>query len=64
MIIEKKAGWVCENSDDGIKNALFSILSTKEAIIRIKKSLNKLHMDNHIPIRQFIELIEGRNIND
>lgn len=63
MILEKKAGWVCENSEDGIKNMLFSILSNKKEMDRIKECVKKIHMDNHVPVEQFAELIEGRQIN-
>lgn len=46
MILESKAGFVCENSQDGITNALLDVLSHKGKLASITEELKQRNLEN------------------
>lgn len=56
MIIKENAGYVCENSQEGITQALLSILSDKSQLIAIAENLKKRTFSNQGSIDAVVRL--------
>ncbi len=59
MIEDCNAGWVCENSDDGIMTKLKFILEHKQVLQAVRKSLADKSFDNKKALEQFKRMLEG-----
>ena len=58
MVLERNAGWECENTQDGINNVLTQILRSSEELEKIKEGLSHYRADNRIAVEQFRNLVE------
>ena len=58
MVLERNAGWECENTQDGINNVLTQILGSSEELEKIKEGLSHYRADNRIAVEQFRNLVE------
>lgn len=58
MVLQRKAGWECENSQDGINRTLLEVLKSSEALENVRSGLNRSKADNVTAIGQFRKLIE------
>lgn len=63
MIIDANAGWVCENSFEGIKKTLERILQNKGEIDKVRDNLLTQKHDNKIAVMQFRNML-ARWFND
>lgn len=52
-------GWICENSQEGINEALCQVLLDSDALAQMKQKLLQQTADNSAAVRQFKQLIEG-----
>lgn len=59
MVTRRELGWVCENSQKGIDEALPGVTKDLPALRQKKIQLQNRTWDNEVPIRQFAALIEG-----
>ena len=57
MVTERAGGWVCNNSQQGINEALAKVLGRPEILRKKKKDLAGMQADNTVTYRQFKELI-------
>lgn len=51
-------GWVCENSEDGIYDALKNLLINVDVIKEKKQQLKSVECNNDIPVKQFCEMLD------
>lgn len=58
MVLDRNAGWECENSQEGLDQSLEEILKTPNALQKVKGCLNNYSADNEVAIKQFRELVE------
>ena len=58
MVLDRNAGWECENSQEGLDQSLEEILKTPNALQKVKDCLNNYSADNEVAIKQFRELVE------
>ncbi len=58
MVTERAGGWVCDNSQQGINEALVGVLSQPEVLRKKKGDLSKMQVNNTEAYNQFKELIE------
>lgn len=58
MVLDSGSGWVCENNQSAINTCLFAVLSDRQALEQLKKTLGDTAMDNRAAIAQFLDLIE------
>jgi glycosyltransferase involved in cell wall biosynthesis len=56
MVVNAKAGWVCENSTEGIKKALRYILEHKSELVKIKNYLLSQKYNNETALMQLNNL--------
>ena len=59
MVAARNAGWICENSQEGINEVLAQVLSHPEKLREIKDGLLHSSVDNTVAAEQFRGLIEG-----
>ena len=59
MIADAEAGWVCENSLQGVCSELKRILSNPEEIRTVRDNLRKYSFDNTTAIQQFYDMLKG-----
>lgn len=59
MVIRRDCGWVCDNTQQGIDEALLNVAKDAAALREKKAQLQSRSMDNSEAIRQFTALIEG-----
>ena len=59
MVTRRGLGWVCENSQQGIEEALLTVTKDLPALRQKKKQLQNRPWDNQEALRQFAALIEG-----
>jgi len=59
MVTAQNAGWVCENDQQALNEALTRILADKEALGAQKYKLQSAGMDNTQALAQFEKMIEG-----
>ena len=57
-IVEPKYGWICDNDEEGIYNALKQILSDKKLIEEKKKNLENYEFDNASIKKKYDKLFE------
>lgn len=57
MVTERAGGWVCDNSQNGINEALVRVLSSPEKLRKKKNDLTKMTADNTEAYSQFKALI-------
>lgn len=57
MVLERSAGWECENSQKGINRALTQILRSPEELGKIKEGLSRCRVDNAAAVEQFRNLM-------
>ncbi|MDP4132478.1 MAG: glycosyltransferase [Bacillota bacterium] len=57
MILKCNAGWVCENSESGIKEAIIKTLQNKNEINEKKEKLREQHFGNEESIQMFDEVL-------
>ena len=58
MVTARQAGWVCENDQTALNEALLALLRETKAIQTVKEGLQKQTVDNTAAARQFCRLIE------
>lgn len=58
MVTDRGCGWVCENEQSAINEALYRILQDREGLLVRKKRLQSQIMDNEQMMLQFDQLIE------
>lgn len=61
MITESGAGFVCENSQDGIADGLIKVLKKPDSLIEIKKALQQRQFTNQDKINKVSEVINGQH---
>ena len=60
MILDRECGWVCENEQSAINEALLRVVSNIDALQRMKESvLDKRLVNNDVARKQFKEIIEN-----
>lgn len=59
MVTRRECGWVCDNTQQGIDDALLRVAKDVAALREKKVQLQSRSMDNSEAIRQFTALIEG-----
>ena len=59
MVADAGAGWVCENSIQGISHELERILSNPEDLRSVRDSLRKQTLDNAKAMQQFYAMLKG-----
>lgn len=59
MVAQQECGWVCENHQWALNEALVQILENKEQIETMRSILQGRSMDNDAALCQFAKLIEG-----
>ena len=57
MVLERKAGWECENTQEGINQTLLYLLSSPKVLMEVKEALKLCKVDNTVAIEQFRNLI-------
>ena len=57
MILQRNCGWVCENSQEGINDALFNILSNPQELTKIRDGLKKWCFTNQNALNAFDEIL-------
>jgi glycosyltransferase involved in cell wall biosynthesis len=58
MVTVRQAGWVCENDQTALENALLTLLRDPHTIQTAKNNLKRQTVDNTAAARQFCRLIE------
>jgi hypothetical protein len=64
MVARYGAGWVCENTSEGLYNSLKDILNNRDELGRIKEHLKELHFENKVSIEQFENLVDNGECYD
>ena len=59
MITEEEAGWVCENSLQGVCSALNRILTNPEQLYAMRNKLQTQTFDNTKAVQQFYTMLKG-----
>ena len=59
MVEDLNCGWVCENSQEALNEALFTITSNNDIIFELKTRLLNSPVDNCIGLSQFSTLVES-----
>lgn len=62
MVLDRRCGWVCENSQEGINRQLAKVLSDPPLLKEAKSALGGVAIDNEEAFGQFrtmIEMVEG-----
>lgn len=59
LIDEPNIGWVCENSEYGIYDTMDYILKNRDELIRTKKIIESLVLDNKNEVDRFVKVMEG-----
>lgn len=59
MVTQRKAGWVCENSQQALNDMLCHVLSNPEELAQVKSRLNTTPMDNREALGQFAAVVNG-----
>lgn len=58
MVADTSSGWVCDNSQEAIDEALLRVASDREKLAALKRDLLKKQPDNNIAIAQFAGMLE------
>ena len=58
MVADTSSGWVCDNSQEAIYEALLRVASDREKLAALKRDLLKKQPDNNIAIAQFAGMLE------
>ena len=58
MVTHMNCGWVCDNKQEAINEALCRVVSNKEALASLKRDLLGQKADNSIAIAQFAAMLE------
>ena len=58
MVLERNAGWECENSQEGLNQSLAEILKSPDVLEKVKERLSSRKMDNKTAIEQFKKLLQ------
>ncbi len=56
MIVEQGRGWVCENSQEALNEALYNVLSDRKKLADMKKKISANSPDNEKVMSQFREI--------
>ena len=59
MVTQPGRGWVCENDQQALNQALLALLREPALLQEKKKTLAECPVDNRLAVEQFISLIEG-----
>ena len=59
MVTARNCGWVCENSQEALNQALAEVLRNETQLKEMKKRLREQSPDNAMALSQFYDLIEG-----
>lgn len=59
MVTEMECGWVCENSQQALNEALYRVVSDKKELTETKNKLLGKNADNQIALQQFEALVEN-----
>lgn len=57
MITLRECGWVCENTLHDLKEALYSVLNDRKALMQLKETLIQTQVTNNIAISQFKKML-------
>lgn len=60
MVRNSGIGYVCENSEEGIEKALFTITNKKDLLEEYRRNTYRCKISNSIPLAQFMALIGER----
>ena len=58
MVTARQAGWVCDNDQTALNDALLGLLSAPETMQSVKSGLQSRAVDNTLAARQLRRLIE------
>ena len=58
MVTDMSSGWVCDNSQEAIDEALLRVVSDREGLVALKRDLLEKQTDNSIAIAQFAAMLE------
>ncbi len=59
MVTERGCGWVCDNSQEALNQAMAEVLRNESALNEMKNRVREQQVDNTIALSQFYNLIEG-----
>ncbi len=59
MIIERGAGWVCDNSDEALTEMLCRVLSDPDGLERVRTHLKQTQLDNSEALARFATVVNG-----
>lgn len=59
MVLDRKCGWVCENSQEGLNQGLLTVLSNPALLDQTKQALKSRTVNNAEAFRQFQSMIGG-----
>lgn len=59
MVTQRKGGWVCENTDEGLTQELIHVVSNPRELESVREALRGSCDSNDAAAKQFAKLIEG-----
>ena len=57
MLIKTKAGYVCENSIDGLFEGLEYVLTNSKVLQKYKDAISNMEISNVLGVKQFLNLL-------
>ena len=57
MLITTKAGYVCENSVDGLILGLEYVLTNPKVLLKYKEAISNMEISNDLGVKQFLDLL-------
>lgn len=63
MIIDNNSGWVCENSQEGLTETLYKLVSQKELLTQKKQQMQQKEVNNNIAVQQFRDMLDSNFYN-
>ncbi len=61
MIVDRKCGWVCDNSQEALNEAMLSLLTQREKIDMVHNRLTQKEYSNKLSIEKFGEVLNEVN---
>ena len=59
MVTEAEAGWVCDNDQQALNEALCRVAADREALTAVRDRLLATAMDNRVALEQFAAAVNG-----
>ncbi|MBQ7922070.1 MAG: glycosyltransferase [Clostridia bacterium] len=59
MVLGRDCGWVCENSQEALNNALYNCAGNRAVLEAYKTKLLQKNADNSVPLAQFCAILES-----